>query len=80
MGSYVVLTEPSTAGEDFGRQLAGTPESWARSDFEKAVCALKQTAWEERSGLFNEQESSFHSVLLMVSRKKGLQSVARDIK
>jgi hypothetical protein len=43
MGSYVVLTEPSTAGEDFGRQLAGTPESWARSDFEKAVCALKDS-------------------------------------
>jgi hypothetical protein len=53
MGSYVVLTEPSTAGEDFGRQLAGTPESWARSDFEKAVCALKPIPlffgqWEER--------------------------------
>jgi hypothetical protein len=48
-----VPLEPSTAGEDFGRQLAGTPESWARSDFEKAVCALKDSGKRE----FNEQES-----------------------
>jgi hypothetical protein len=76
MGSYVVLSAGDrTINLEKADSLRGLRNLGLVQILKKRSVPLRTVG---RENLMNKNR--FHSVLLMVSRKKGLQSVARDIK